>query len=47
MYMRISKNYYYERPYTVKGSIKYTGLKVNLKVYGKASQIGTWKAEDA
>lgn len=44
--MRLSKILLYERPYSVTGTIKLTGLKEAPKDICKAKIIGTWKAEN-
>lgn len=44
--MRFSKILLYERPYSVTGTIKLTGLKEAPKDICKAKIIGTWKAEN-
>lgn len=44
--VRFSKILLYERPYSVTGTIKLTGLKEAPKDICKAKIIGTWKAEN-
>jgi len=44
--VRLSKILLYERPYSVTGTIKLTGLKEAPKDICKAKIIGTWKAEN-
>ena len=44
--VRFSKILLYERPYSVTGTIKLTGLKEAPKGIWKAKIIGTWKAEN-
>ena len=44
--VRFSKSLLYERPYSVTGTIKLTGLKEAPKDICKAKIIGTWKAEN-
>ncbi len=44
--VRFSKIGCYEKPYTVKGSIKLTGLKKQPKDICKDRIIGTWKAKN-
>lgn len=44
--MRFSKILFYERPYSVTGAIKLTGLKEAPKDICRAKIIGTWKAEN-
>ena len=46
MLVRLSKILLYERPYSVTGTIKLTGLKEAPKDICKAKIIGTWKAEN-
>ena len=43
-YVWISKNWSYENPYSVIGTIKHTGLKEAPKGICKDRNIGTWKA---
>lgn len=43
-YVWISKNWSYESPYSVIGTIKHTGLKKAPKDICKDRNIGTWKA---
>ena len=44
--VRFSKILLYERPYSVTGTIKLTGLKEAPNDICKAKIIGTWKAEN-
>lgn len=44
--VRFSKILLYERPYSVTGTIKLTGLKEAPKDICRAKIIGTWKAEN-
>ena len=44
--VRFSKSLLYERPYSVTGTIKLTGLKEAPKDICKAKIIGTWKTEN-
>ena len=39
-----SKNHLYEKPYSVTGAIKFTGLKETSKVICKDKVVGTRKA---
>ena len=46
-YVGLSKNLYYERPYTVTGGIQHTGSKGSLRVYAEIGisehgKAGTW-----
>lgn len=45
-FQRVSKNYLYESPYTVKGSIVETGSEEKPKVICTDKITGTWKAND-
>lgn len=42
LYVRLSKNIYYEKPYIIKGDIKHTGLKELPKDICRDRVIGTW-----
>ena len=44
--VRFSKILFYERPYSVIGTIQLTGLKEAPQDICKAKIIGTWKAEN-
>ena len=44
--MRLSKTLRYEKPYSVKGTIKQTGLEELPKGICKDRVIGTWKARN-
>ncbi|WP_161487064.1 hypothetical protein [Clostridium magnum] len=44
--MRVSKTRFYEKPYTVTGSIKQVGSKEQPKSICKDKIAGTWKADN-
>lgn len=46
-YMRLSKNFFYERPYCISGAIQYTGSEEYLRVYvqieiSERGKVGIW-----
>ena len=45
-YVGKSKMYFYEIPYTIKGSIKHTGPKDKPKSVCKDRTIGTWEGRN-